>query len=320
VIDTIPWDTLMTALASTTAAIMVGAALLEALLPWPARFRPGATVPLLTRLGQKVYRPDGSPSQQRQAGLLALLVVWVPCAAGLWAVRNISLSEPLFDLLFLLLMLESRPLRELAQGSRALATQETLVVARLQAASWLRRETGALSVMGLNKAVSETCVLRLVGQWAGPLLGFALAGVQGALLWRLAQLMNQAWSPKQAEFVHFGRAASALYQGLCAPAILLLALPLALTRLRQLGSKLRLALRWPYPTMGGLLSLLAQSTGCRLGGPRYYQGQLVRLPVFDEGAEPDATLPRRLLHRLLLIGWGWLVLSLLLTLMTLRHG
>ncbi|MFM5138208.1 cobalamin biosynthesis protein CobD/CbiB [Aeromonas rivipollensis] len=310
----------MTALASTTAAIMVGAALLEALLPWPARFRPGATVPLLTRLGQKVYRPDGSPSQQRQAGLLALLVVWVPCAAGLWAVRNLSLSEPLFDLLFLLLMLESRPLRELAQGSRALATQETLVVARLQAAPWLRRETGALSVMGLNKAVSETCVLRLVGQWAGPLLGFALAGVQGALLWRLAQLMNQAWSPKQAEFVHFGRAASALYQGLCAPAILLLALPLALTRLRQLGSKLRLALRWPYPAMGGLLSLLAQSTGCRLGGPRYYQGQLVRLPVFDEGAEPDATLPRRLLHRLLLIGWGWLGLSLLLTLMTLRHG
>ncbi len=319
-IDTIPWDALRTALASTAAAIMVGAALLEALLPWPARFRPGATVPLLTRLGHKVYRPGGSPSQQRQAGLLALLVVWVPCAAGLWAVRNLSLSEPLFDLLFLLLMLESRPLRELAQASRALATQETLVVARLQAAPWLRRETGALSVMGLNKAVSETCVLRLVGQWAGPLLGFALAGVQGALLWRLAQLMNQAWSPKQAEFVHFGRAASALYQGLCAPAILLLALPLALTRLRQLGSKLRLALRWPYPTMGGLLSLLAQSTGCRLGGPRYYQGQLVRLPVFDEGAEPDATLPRRLLHRLLLIGWGWLVLSLLLTLMALTHG
>ena len=319
-IDAPSWDALMTALASTTAAIMVGAALLEALLPWPARFRPGATVPLLTRLGHKVYRPDGSPSQQRQAGLLALLVVWVPCAAGLWAVRNLSLSEPLFDLLFLLLMLESRPLRELALASRALATQETLVVARLQAASWLRRETGALSVMGLNKAVSETCVLRLVGQWAGPLLGFALAGVQGALLWRLAQLMNQAWSPKQAEFVHFGRAASALYQGLCAPAILLLALPLALTRLRQLGGKLRLALRWPYPAMGGLLSLLAQSTGCRLGGPRYYQGQLVRLPVFDEGAEPDATLPRRLLHRLLLIGWGWLGLSLLLTLMTLRHG
>lgn len=310
----------MTALASTTAAIMVGAALLEALLPWPVRFRPGAAVPLLTRLGQKVYRPDGTPRQQSQAGLLALLVVWVPCAAGLWAVRNLSLSEPLFDLLFLLLMLESRPLRELAQANQSLATQESLVVARLQATPWLQRETGKLSVMGLNKAIGETCVLRLVGQWAGPLLGFALAGVQGALLWRLAQLMNQAWNPKQAAFAHFGRAAAALYQGLCAPVTLLLALPLCLPRLRQLGRKLRPALQWPYPAMGCLLSLLAQATGSRLGGPRYYQGQLVRFPVFDEGSEPDANLPLRLLQRLQLTGWGWLGLSLLLTWMALNHG
>lgn len=319
-IDTAHWETLMTALASTTAAILVGAALLEALLPWPARFRPGAVVPLLTRLGHKVHRPDGTPGQQRLAGLLALLVVWLPCAAGLWALRNLSLSEPLFDLLFLLLMLESRPLRELAKATRALASQETLVVARLQAAPWLRRETGSLSVMGLLKAVSESCVLRLVGQWAGPLLGFALAGVQGALLWRLAQLMNQAWSPKQREFAHFGRAAAALHQGLCAPAILLLALPLCLSQLRQLGSRLRAALHWPYPAMGCLLSLLAQATGNRLGGPRYYQGQLVRFPVFDAGAEPVAASPQRLLQRLLLIGWGWLALALLLSLLELSRG
>ena len=310
-IDAPAWDAQLTALASTTAAIMVGAALLEAVLPWPARFRPGAAVPLLARLGQKVYRPDGSPRQQAQAGLLALLVVWVPCAAGLWAVRNLSLSEPLFDLLFLLLMLESRPLRELAQANQSLATQESLVVARLQAAPWLQRETGKLSVMGVNKAIGETCVLRLVGQWAG---------VQGALLWRLAQLMNQAWSPKQAAFAHFGRAAAALCQGLCAPVTLLLALPLCLPRLRQLGSTLRPALQWPYPAMGCLLSLLAQAMGSRLGGPRYYQGQLVRLPVLGEGREPDASLPRRLLRCLLLAGWGWLALALLLTLLELHHG
>ncbi len=319
-IDAPSWDALMTALASTTAAIMVGAALLEALLPWPARFRPGTAVPLLTRLGQKVYRPDGTPRQQSQAGLLALLVVWVPCAAGLWAVRNLSLSEPLFDLLFLLLMLESRPLRELARGNRALATQETLVVARLQVAPWLKRETGKLSVMGLNKAVSETCVLRLVGQWAAPLLGFALAGVQGALLVRLAQLTHLAWNPKQSAFVHFGRPAAALYQGFCAPAILLLALPLCLTQVRGLGNRVRPALHWPHPAMGVLLALLARATGSRLGGPRYYQSQLVRFPVFDEGSEPDANLPLRLLQRLQLTGWGWLGLSLLLTWMALNHG
>lgn len=324
-IDATAWEPLAASLLSTSAAIALGAALLEALLPWPARFRLGAVLPLLVRLGRRVYRPDGSPRQQWQAGLLALLVVWLPCAAGLWAVRNLSLSEPLFDLLFLLLMLESRPLRELARATRALANQDTLVVARLQVAPWLRRETGSLSVMGLVKAVSETCALRLVGQWAGPLLGFALAGVQGALLWRLAQLMNQAWSPKSREFEHFGRAASALYQGLCAPAILLLALPLLLIQLclgqlPGLGARLRAALPWPYPAMGCLLSLVASATHTRLGGPRYYQGQLVRFPVLGDGTEPDAELPLRLLNRLALIGWGWMGLALLLTPLELVRG
>ncbi|MFQ2913920.1 cobalamin biosynthesis protein [Aeromonas caviae] len=310
----------MTALASTTAAIMVGAALLEALLPWPARFRPGAAVPLLTRLGQKVYRPDGTPRQQSQAGLLALLVVWVPCAAGLWAVRNLSLSEPLFDLLFLLLMLESRPLRELAQGSRALATQETLVVARLQVAPWLKRETGKLSAMGLAKAVTESCALRLVGQWAGPLLGFALAGVQGALLWRLVQLMNQSWSRKDPAFDHFGRAASALYQGLNASVILLLALPLLASRLKQAAQLLRSGALWPYPAMGMLLTLLVDKCRIRLGGPRYYQGTLQRWPILGSGDDPDGESPRKVLNILQGIGWGWLMLALLVTVAGLVHG
>lgn len=319
-IETGSLELIADALFSTTAAILVGAALLEAVIPWPSHLRLSAVTPLLTRLGHKVHRADGTPRQQLQAGMLAMLVVWVPCAAGLWSLRNLALSEPLFDLLFLLLMIESRPLRELAHATRSLATQETLPLARLQAAPWLKRETGKLSAMGIAKAMTESCALRLVGQWAGPLMGYALAGVQGALLWRLTQLMSLGWSMKDPAFGYFGRAASALYQGLNAPTILLLGLPLALTRLRQLGGKLRLALRWPYPAMGALLGLLAQSTGSRLGGPRYYQGQLVRLPVLGDGSEPDATLPRRLLHRLLLIGWGWLGLSLILTLMALTHG
>ncbi|MEI4950590.1 hypothetical protein U1530_10310, partial [Aeromonas caviae] len=76
----------------------------------------------------------------------------------------------------------------------------------------------------------------------------------------------------------------------------------------------------PHPPWGALRGGRAGARAPRLGGPRYYQGQLVRLPVFDEGSEPDANLPLRLLQRLQLTGWGWLGLSLLLTLMALNHG
>ncbi|HEH9429794.1 TPA: cobalamin biosynthesis protein [Aeromonas sobria] len=319
-IETGSLELMADALLSTTAAILVGAALLEAVIPWPSHLRLSAITPLLTRLGHKVHRADGTPRQQLQAGMLAMLVVWVPCAAGLWSLRNLALSEPLFDLLFLLLMLESRPLRELAHVTRSLATQETLPLARLQAAPWLKRETGKLSAMGIAKAVTESSSLRLVGQWAGPLLGYALAGVQGALLWRLTQLMSQGWSMKDPAFGYFGRAASALYQGLNAPTILLLGLPLLLPRLKQATQLLRSGALWPYPAIGMLLRLLADKCWLRLGGPRYYQGTLQRWPVLGSGDDPDGESPRKILNILQAMGWCWLMLALLVTVAGLFHG
>ncbi|MFQ1995112.1 cobalamin biosynthesis protein [Aeromonas veronii] len=314
------FDLMADALLSTTAAILVGAALLEAVIPWPSHLRLSAVTPLLTRLGHKVHRPDGSPGQQMQAGLLAMLVVWLPCAAGLWSLRNLALSEPIFDLLFMLLMLESRPLRELAHATHSLTTQETLPLARLQVAPWLKRETGKLSTMGLAKAVTESCALRLVGQWAGPLMGYALAGVQGALLWRLTQLMSQGWSMKDPAFGYFGRATSALYQGLNAPTILLLGLPLLLPRLKQAAQRLRNGALWPYPTIGMLLTLLADKCRIRLGGPRYYQGTLQRWSILGSGDDPDGESPRKVLNILQGIGWGWLMLALVVTVAGLFHG
>jgi len=320
VIETGSLELIADALFSTTAAILVGAALLEAVIPWPSHLRLSAVTPLLTRLGHKVHRADGTPRQQLQAGMLAMLVVWVPCAAGLWSLRNLALSEPLFDLLLLLLMIESRPLRELAHATRSLATQETLPLARLQSAPWLKRETGKLSAMGITKAMTESCALRLVGQWAGPLLGYALAGVQGALLWRLTQLMSQGWSMKDPAFGYFGRAASALYQGLNAPTILLLGLPLLLPRIRQATQLLRSGALWPYPAIGMLLTLLAGKCRIRLGGPRYYQGTLQRWPILGSGNDPDGESPRKVLNILQAMGWGWLMLALLVTVAGLFHG
>ncbi|WP_033137244.1 cobalamin biosynthesis protein CobD/CbiB [Aeromonas finlandensis] len=319
-IETGSLELMADALLSTTAAILVGAALLETVIPWPSHLRLSAITPLLTRLGHKVHRADGTPRQQLQAGLLAMLVVWVPCAAGLWSLRNLALSEPLFDLLFLLLMIESRPLRELAHATRALVTQETLPLARLQAAPWLKRDTGKLSAMGIAKAATESCALRLVGQWAGPLLGYALAGVQGALLWRLTQLMSQGWSMKDPAFGYFGRAASALYQGLNAPTILLLGLPLLLPRIRQATLLLRSGVLWPYPAIGMLLTLLADKCRIRLGGPRYYQGTLQRWPVIGSGDDPDGESPRKVLNILQAMGWSWLMLALVVTVAGLFHG
>lgn len=298
-------------LAATPAAIMVGAALLEALLPWPGHLRLSALVPLLSRLGRKVCRPDGGIREQVRSGLLAMIIVWLPCAALLWSVRNLSLSEPLFDLLLLLLLIESRPLRELASATRQLAaTPDTLPMARLQASPWLKRATARLSSLGVSKAVTETLILRLLTQWAGPLFGYTIGGVQGALLWRLTALLAQGFSPKEPAFLHFGQPAGRLAQALATLPALLLALPLLPGRLASARS----GLAWPFPAGGMLLALVATRLKVRLGGPRFYGAEKVRFPTLGCGEEPGADTPARALARVQLIGWCWLALALALTL------
>jgi len=144
--------------------------------------------------------------------------------------------------------------------------------------------------------------------------------LQGALLWRLTQLMSQGWSMKDPAFGYFGRATSVLYQGLNAPTILLLGLPLLLPRLKQAAQLLRNGALWPYPTMGMLLTLLADKCRIRLGGPRYYQGTLQRWSILGSGDDPDGESPRKVLNILQGIGWGWLMLALLVTVAGLLHG
>ena len=118
----------------------------------------------------------------------------------------------------------------------------------------------------------------------------------------------------------FGRATSALYQGLNAPTILLLGLPLLLPRLKQAAQLLRNGALWPYPTIGMLLTLLADKCRIRLGGPRYYQGTLQRWPILGSGDDPDGESPSKVLNILQGIGWGWLMLALLVTVAGLFHG
>ena len=181
---------------------------------------------LLTRLGQKVYRPDGTPASRGQAGLLALLVVWVPRAAGLWAVRNLTLSEPLFDLLFLLLMLESWPLRELAQGAAPLATQETLVVARLQAAP-LAQADGETVGDGAEQGGERDLRAAPRGPVGRPPAGLCPRRGAGCPALAPRPADEPGMEPEAGRVRPLRPPAATLYQGTLRPAILLLALPCA---------------------------------------------------------------------------------------------
>ena len=282
------------------ACLLVMAVILEWLLPLPLALRPSALVPLLERLAHKVNRRDHPPAQQWLAGLLTPMVVLLPALLGTWALRNLSLYTGLFDLLLLLWLLEWRPLKAEIQALQQLLRADKISMARLQLARWTRRDTSKLSKMGLSKAASEMLILRWLGQWFGVACWYLLTGIEGALAFRLVQLMAQAFTPKLPRNLLFGELTSRLYRLLALlpgwlAALLLGAFPGGGNALRAAFSQ---AKQWHGSGSGALLSAMAAGFGLSLGGPRYYLEQKVRYVRMGGSSEPDPTSPIRIRHRL----------------------
>lgn len=301
-------------LVSQPLLIALVAVLLERILPLPATARPSALVPLLERLARKVNYRQSPPAQQWTAGLLTPLVVLLPSLAGCWALRNLTLSEALFDVLLLCWLLESRPLRQQLAGMLPLLRADKLVLARRQLAPLVRRETDRLSLMGLCKATAEQLVLRWSGQWACVLFWYLLAGIEAALTVRLLQLMAQAFSVKLPRQRLFGEPTATLYR-------LLLWLPAWLNTLvlgmfpgggRALHAAWHCRRQWPGGAHGPLVAAMAGGLGLRLGGPRYYADHKVRYPILGVGLEPQADSLLRVRNRLRWLTVIWLLLCLLM--------
>lgn len=308
----------LTLLADQPLLVALVAVVLEMVLPLPASVRPSALVPLLERLARKVNYRQSPPAQQWVAGLLTPLVVLIPSVAGCWALRNLTLSETLFDLLLLCWLLEGRPLRQQLAGMLPLLRADKLVLARRQLSPLVRRETDRLSLMGICKATSEQLILRWSGQWACVLFWYLVAGIEAALVIRLLQLMTQAFSVKLPRQRLFGEPTATLYRVLSGlPAILN---TLVLGMLPGGGHALRAAWRarrdWPGGAQGMLVAAVAGGLGLRLGGPRFYAGEKVRYPILGGGpgggAEPQADSPLRVRSRLRWLAAIWLLLSLLM--------
>jgi adenosylcobinamide-phosphate synthase len=292
------------------ASLLGLALLLEWLLPLPTSVKPSAVLPLLERLSLKVNRRGSPATQQWLAGLLTPLTVLFPVLLGQWALRNLSLSEALFDLVLLLWLIEWRPLKNESRGLQQLIRGNKLNMARLQLARWTRRDTARLSLMGVCKAASEMTILRWLGQWFGVGFWFLVAGIEGALTFRLLQLMAQAFTPKLPRNLLFGEFCCRLYRlSLLLPGwfatLLLGAFP---GGGHALLAAFRQAKGWHSSGSGALLAAMAAGLGISLGGPRFYLEQKIRYVRLGGPQEPDLQAFTRVHQRLTALSMLLLVL------------
>lgn len=291
--------------------VLMVALLLETFIPFPARWKPSALVPVLARLVQRVHHQYASHQQQVITGLLLPIVVLIPSLIASWSFRNLAPISVMYDVLLLFWLLESQSIREGLIVLRQLLTQKKQSLAKLHLRQFVLRETQTLSEMGLCKAAIEMSILRITSQWMTVGLIYLLLGIHGALFFRLVQLIAQSCNIKLNSNRLCGEISARITQSMNVLSLLVVMLfqsllPRGIAALKICFKQFRL---WPDLVSGLLLIHTGIALQLGLGGPRIYQTQKIRYPRIGAIKDPE---PAQLLsgyRRIALIGWTlWIIL------------
>lgn len=256
---------------------------------------------VLDRVGRPL--PGLPPALALAAGALAWLALAVPlvaaaawaearlleaAAAGLWAVAAAAIALALLlKPCFAWRMLRDEVLAVAAALPGDPQAQD-LASARVRLAGLVSRDTAALDADGLREASLQTLAENLNDSLVAPLLWWALAGLPGAVLYRIANTADAMWGYR-GRWRWAGKWAAHADDLLAWLPARLTALLLAPTlMLCQQPALVREARRTPSPNGGWPMAALALTLRVRLRKPGVYTLNAAA-PAPDPGALPLAT-------------------------------
>jgi adenosylcobinamide-phosphate synthase len=288
-----------------TAFLALTGVLLDRLLGEPGRLHPLVGFGRLANAAERVLRSGapGHPLGNRLCGLVAWLLIVVPCVAlAAW------FAHPLLDALLLWLALGGRSLGEHARAIAAPLAAGDLPGARQAVGMIVSRDTSGLDAEGVATAAVESVLENGNDAVFGALFWFFLLGGAGAVLFRLANTLDAMWGYRDARRVHFGWAAARLDD-------LLNFIPARLTALTYaLLGRTRDALAcwraqgatWSSPNAGPVMAAGAGALKVGLGGTAIYHGKAEARPPLGLGAAPGAADIHRAVALVERGQWLWL--------------
>ncbi len=268
---------------------VAGAFVLDWLLAEPKKLHPlVAFGRVASAIEQRLNRAGG----HRWHGLVALLIALLPLLLLVWWVdswlRNFGSVYWLFAGFVLYLTLGwQRLLRHAAAVSKPLQLRR-VDQARTALAMLVSRETADLDATEVARAATESVLENAVDAIFSALFWFLIAGVPGAVAYRLTNTLSAMWGYKKARGLNFGWAATRL------DAVLNF-IPARLTAFSYaLMGDTRTALRcyrqqasaWKSANAGPAMAAGAGALNVVLGGAARYHGQMQERPVF--GSEDSA--------------------------------
>lgn len=272
------------------ATVALAAVLLDATLGEPRRAHPLVAFGRLVRAIEARCHHD-----RRSAGVIAWMLAVLPLVALVWLAMHWAqaLSPWLAAAVatgVLYLVIGHRSLGEHARPVAAALECGELDTARAAVGRMVSRDTDALDTSQVAAAATESVLENGCDAVFGALFWFAVLGVPGAVLYRLANTLDAMWGYRTPRFENFGWAAARIDDVLNLAPARLTALTYASfgDTARALRCWRTQAPQWKSPNAGPVMAAGAGALRVQLGGAAPYHGVWETRPPLGEGALPDA--------------------------------
>lgn len=243
-----------------------------------------------SKLAEKVNKAENSDTQKRIAGIVAVVITFLPLWIIAWLFESLVAIPTLWQGLLLYFALGSGNIFSLAKAIAMAITANNNYQAKQLLKPFVLRDTDKLSKLGLTKATIEMQILTHLHHYVSVCFFFLLLGPLAAFSYRLILEMHYSWNTKRHPFKYFGRFAYHLVQVLqWVPSRLFVLVALLLTVGQNFLLVWRLSMMHFFSTTNDcVLAFFAPAHNIRLGGVAMYDMNKLRKASFnDHGHQPE---------------------------------
>lgn len=273
-----------------SALILLTALIAEMFLPLPSRFKLSGLEDIFRRLSYKVNRNGIDPTQRSFAGFFLPVLILITLLIPLLTAEAITGFDGFISLIVMILVLEMHFPQKKAEEIYSLLKRDSKDQAKKALSYTVLRDTGRLSAMGIAKAACESIILRSFQGWFAVMIWYFIAGTEGALIMQCITVMNRAFNAKLKENSLFGLTVFRIHQlMLIIPAAALCLFMMISTKpFKHFAGGFAAVQIYQAPVSGFVLGCVGSALDIKLGGPRFYQGELVRYPDLGGSKDPYA--------------------------------
>ena len=246
---------------------------------------------LVTLLDHGLNRPQGSRSEGRMRGALALVLLLAVAFVPAWAISTLlgQWSKGwVVEALLATSLIAQKSLRDHVAAVQS-GLKSSLAEGRRAVAHIVGRDPAVLDESGVARAALESLAENASDGIVAPVFWYALLGLPGIAVYKAINTADSMIGHRSARHLHFGWAAARLDDVVNLPASRLTGLLFAAVtphRFQQIIDVMRRdAPKHQSPNAGWPEASLAASLQVKLGGPRSYEGERLDLAWMGEGRD-----------------------------------